>query len=99
MTIDLHDRVVRTTNLHTARVDDELVILNLERNNYNWLNEVGRAVWDVIESPCEVGDLCRRISQQFDAPEEEIAADILPFLNAMVEEGLARVVADGPVDA
>lgn len=92
MSIELHNRVVRTANVHTAPVSDELVILNLDRNDYNWLDPVGRAVWDLIDQPREVGDLCRRISEQFDASPDQIAADIPPFLAAMAEQGLVRVL-------
>jgi len=92
MTIELDDRVVRVGCLQAAPVDDELVILNLDRNDYNWLNPVGRAVWELIDRPCAVGDLCRRISEQFDASPDQIAADMLPFLAALVKQGLARVV-------
>jgi hypothetical protein len=92
MIIELDERVVRVGSLQAAPVDDELVILNLDRNDYNWLNPVGRAVWELIDQPCEVGYLCRRISDQFDASPDQIAADMLPFLAALVEQGLARVV-------
>jgi hypothetical protein len=94
MTLELRTVVVRTPGLLTAPVDDEIVILNPDRDNYVGLDAVGRAVWDLIEQPREVAELCRKLSQDFDATPEQIAADVLPFLTGITDEGIARVVAE-----
>jgi hypothetical protein len=94
MTIELSTVVVRTAGLLTAPVDDEIVILNPGRDNYVGLDAVGHAVWNLIEQPYEVAELCRKLSQDFDATPEQIAADVLPFLSEIADEGIARVVAE-----
>jgi hypothetical protein len=94
MTVELRTVVVRTPGLLTAPVDDEIVILNPDRDNYVGLDAVGRAVWDLIEQPLEVAELCRKLSQDFDATPDQIAADVLPFLTEMTDEGIARVIAE-----
>jgi Coenzyme PQQ synthesis protein D (PqqD) len=94
MTVELRTVVVRTPGLLTAPVDDEIVILNPDRDNYVGLDAVGRAVWDLIEQPREVAELCRKLSQDFDGTPEQIAADVLPFLAEMAEEGIARVIVE-----
>jgi hypothetical protein len=93
MPIDLSTVVVRTAGLLTAPVDDEIVILNPGRDNYVGLDAVGRAVWDLLEQPHAVAELCRKLSQDFDATPEQIAADLLPFLAEITDEGIARVSA------
>lgn len=92
MTIELSTVVVRTAGLLTAPVDDEIVILNVSRDNYVGLNAIGRAVWDLIEQPCEVAELCKNLSRAFSATPERIAVDLLPFVAEMTDEGIARVV-------
>jgi hypothetical protein len=94
MTIELSTVVVRTAGLLTAPVDDEIVILNPDRDNYVGLDAVGHAVWNLIEQPYEVAELCQKLSQDFDATPEQIAADVLPFLAEMTDEGIARVIAE-----
>jgi hypothetical protein len=94
MPIGLSTVVVRTAGLLSAPVDDEIVILNPGRDNYVGLDAVGRAVWDLLEQPHEVAELCRKLSQDFDATPEQIAADLLPFLAEMTDEGIARVSAE-----
>jgi hypothetical protein len=91
MTIELRTLITRSPGLLSALVDDEIVILNPDRDNYVGLDAVGRAVWDVIEQPCQVAELCRRLSLDFDATPEQVAADVLPFIAEIVGEGIARV--------
>ena len=91
MIIELRTVVTRTPGLLSAPVDDEIVILNPDRDNYVGLDAVGRAVWDHIEQPCQVAELCLKLSHDFDASPEQIAADMLPFLAEIVGEGIACV--------
>ena len=93
MIIESRSLVVRTAGLLTAPVDDEIVILNPARDNYVGLNAIGRVVWDLIEEPREVAELCRSLSGEFGATPDQIAADLLPFLAEMAEERIARVIA------
>ena len=58
MIIGLSSVVVRRDGLMTAPVDDEIVILNIESDNYVGLDSIGRAVWELIAEPREVIELC-----------------------------------------
>jgi hypothetical protein len=93
VTIEPRTVIVRAAGLLTAPVDDEIVILNPGKDNYVGLNAIGRVVWDLIEQPCEVAELCRSLSRDFDAAPDQIVTDLLPFLAELAEEGIARVIA------
>jgi hypothetical protein len=94
MPIELTTRIVRTQEVMTAPIDQEVVIFNLASNNYVNLDEIGRRIWDLLDTPRRADDLCRQLSQEFDATPEQIAADVLPFLNELQAENLIHV-ADG----
>lgn len=95
-TIESTSRVTRSRDLLSTPVDHELVILNLKRDNYLGLDEIGRRIWELLETPQLVEELCHRLSQEFDAVPETIRADVLPFLNELAAEGLVNVVDDRP---
>ncbi len=94
MPLDLSTRVVRFSELMSAPVDKEIVILSLASNHYVGLDEIGRRVWELLERPRRVDELCRQLTGEFDASEEQIAGDLLPFLGQLESEGLLRVVAE-----
>ncbi len=94
MSVELSTRVVRFSELMSAPVDKEIVILSLASNHYVGLDEIGRRVWELIEQPRRVDELCRQLTREFDATEEQIAGDVLPFLSQLENEGLVHVVAE-----
>lgn len=91
MAFALETRLVRTAGLMSTPVDTELVVLNLATNNYIALDEIGRRIWELLESPWCVGDLCRQLSREFEATPEQIAGDVLPFLEELAGEDMVRV--------
>lgn len=92
MTIDLSCRVARTEGMMSAPVDDDIVILNIPKNNYVSLDQIGRRIWDLIESPVAVSDLCSTLAGEFEGGQEQICADVLSFLNELLKEDLVQVI-------
>jgi hypothetical protein len=91
MSIDLNSFVVRTDGLMAASIDKELVILNLAGDNYVGLDEIGRRIWELLETPHQVSELCRQLSREFEATPDQIVADVLPFLAELENEGMVHV--------
>jgi len=91
--IELNSIVVRAEGMMTAPVDQDIVILNMAKNNYVSLDNIGRRIWELIESPVIVSELCSKLGEEFTGSEEQIAADVLLFLNELQKDGLVRVSA------
>ncbi|MFZ4859323.1 MAG: PqqD family protein [Desulfuromonadaceae bacterium] len=92
MTLALTSTVIRTEGVMTAPVDHEIVILNMASNNYISLDAIGRRIWELLATEQTVTDACRKLSLEFDATEEQIAADLIPFLTELEKDGLVRVL-------
>ena len=84
-------KVVRTTGIMTAPVDQEIVLLNMAKNNYVSLDEVGRRIWELIEAPVVVTELCTQLAQEFEGTEQQITADVIQFLTQLEGDGLVCV--------
>jgi len=82
--------VVRTAGVMAAPVDEDVVILNLARDDYVALDEIGRRVWDLLEQPRRVAELCAELRREFDAPAHQLEADVLGFLVQLEGEDLVR---------
>ncbi|MBI3890982.1 MAG: PqqD family protein [Candidatus Wallbacteria bacterium] len=94
MTLERHTRVVRAEEMMSAPIDNEIVILNLPRDNYVGLDEIARRIWELLEQPLPVEELCARLAAEYEGPTEQIEADVLGFLSELEKEGLLRVVAE-----
>lgn len=91
MSIELATSIVRTEGMMTAPVDNEIVILNMKGNNYISLDAIGRRIWEIIETPITVDNVCDQLEQEFDGTRDQITADVIAFLEELEREGLVRV--------
>ncbi len=94
MVIELTDRVIRNGDLMAAPIDNELVILGLISNNYIALDEIGRRIWELLETERPVVELCRELEREYNGPPEQIISDVLPFLTELRDEGIVHVVGE-----
>ncbi len=91
MSIELNSLIVRGKNILSTPIDNELVILNIVKNNYVGLDEIGLRIWELLEKPIRVNELCNQLSREFDATPEQIIEDTIPFLADLNDEGLVNL--------
>ena len=85
--------IVRSATPLTAPVHDDLVMLDPDRGEYFGLNEVGARIWTILAAPTSVGELCARLTAEYDVDSEECRRSVLAFLDELVA---ARLVGPGP---
>ena len=89
--LQLGSVVVRKKDLPSTAVDADLVILNLETNNYIGLDNIGRRIWELLDTPSPVAEIARMMCAQFAGPPGVIERDVLALLQEMAAEGLIDV--------
>ncbi|MFZ0429054.1 MAG: lasso peptide biosynthesis PqqD family chaperone [Acidobacteriota bacterium] len=92
MSILAQTMIVRSEQLLTADMDDDLVIMSLKNNNYYSLDAIGKRIWQLIEQPVRVVDLCRQLTAEFEVEPVQCLEDVLQFLQALEDEGLVTRV-------
>lgn len=86
--ISLESVVRRSSDVMASQVDNELVMMDVERGMYYALNPVGADIWERLAEPQKVADLCAQLMQQYDVDQATCEADVLAVLNDMAENGL-----------
>ncbi|MBS0470616.1 MAG: PqqD family protein [Proteobacteria bacterium] len=71
----------------TARVGDEMVMMDADSGSHIGLTETGARIWDLIEAPMTFGAICSALAEEYDAPAGAIAADIVGFLQQLAARG------------
>ena len=69
----------------------ETVILNLRDSIYYGLTEVGFRVWNLIQEPQTVGDICRILLKQYEVDPVRCKNDLLALLQEMKTRGLIEI--------
>jgi hypothetical protein len=75
-----------------SEADGEEMFMHVGSGNYFGLNEVASFIWNQLETPRTVGELCDAVLAEFDVEPEQCQADALEFLRGMIDDGLAEVV-------
>jgi hypothetical protein len=77
--------VVASTQQVACEVQTETVVLSLRNGEYFGLNDVGTAIWRVIQEPCTVAELRDRLLEQYSGiGSEECENEVLKFLRRAV---------------
>ena len=71
----------------SAKVGNELVMMSAEKGNYIGLSEVGARVWEIIETPSEVGAVCARLQAEYEVAPETCRAEVDAFLEELEKHG------------
>lgn len=91
MSISMKSTVVRSDEPVAEPVDDELVMADIDRGKYYAFNDIATAIWQNLERPITVEELCARLCQQYEVSAKQCAADVLEFLNKLEERRLISV--------
>ena len=86
--LSLQTIVARRDEPLTARVDDDLVMLDPRQSRYFGVDPTGRRIWELLEEPRSVESLCTALQDEFEVSAETCRADVLAFLEQMSDAGL-----------
>jgi hypothetical protein len=69
-------------------IDEEIVVLDLERSSYLSLNPTGSVLWRKLDSGTTVEELVEELMREFDVDRAVASADVDAFLRACREQHL-----------
>jgi len=75
--------IVRADGWLTAWIDNDLMMMHAESNFYLNLSGSGGRIWELLEHPCTVPDLCNALASEFDIQPETVRPEVLAFLDQL----------------
>jgi len=69
----------------------EAAILNIKSGIYYGLNSVGARIWDLIQAPKTVDEVCKKILEEYDVETKRVERDIWVILQELAVEGLVEI--------
>jgi hypothetical protein len=91
--LSMASTVVRSGSCLAAKVSDELILMDAEQGNYFGLDPICAAIWERLEGPVTLSDLCAALGREYDADAETIARDVMRLMERMIEACLVQVTA------
>jgi hypothetical protein len=76
-----------------TEVNEEVVLMNLERDRCYGLGSTGSDIWRRLREPIRVSELLTQLDAVYDSAPGEIESDVLHTLREFAAEGLIQVSA------
>lgn len=78
-----------------CELSGELALLDLRSNTYYGLNKVGARVWEMIQEPRSLAELCEAVVQRYDVDPARCRSDIEALVRQLADAKLVGLGHEG----
>lgn len=78
----------RKQALTGAEIENDLVLMDIEQNKFFGMNEVGRTIWKLLETPITENQLVEKLLTHYDIEPDACRQDVTQFLDHLQKSGL-----------
>jgi hypothetical protein len=89
--IDVSTVVVAADDCLSTTLDGESVILHMGEGEYYGFNQVATDIWEQIQEPTRVEELCEHLVSEYEIAYERSQEDAVELLVELDEKGLVEV--------
>lgn len=90
MTFNIPDHVEITDSVLYQKIQDEVVLLNMDNQQYYGLNAVGADMWDNLISLKSITAVTEQICKTYDAERVNVREDLATLVHEMLSAGLLK---------
>lgn len=76
-------KYIRNSKTISGRLHDELVMMDLEQGKYFSLNPVATRIWDLLEKPSDLKELCKALMEEYEVGGEQCLAEVREHLSEL----------------
>ena len=89
--MDLNKKVTFADTVFAQEVDGEMVLLDMNSENYFGLDEVGTAIWQAMQEKESLKEVLEVLLEQYEVEEDVLKKDLATFVEKLEESGLVKV--------
>ncbi|MDD3775742.1 MAG: PqqD family protein [Sulfurovaceae bacterium] len=88
--MDFNQKIIFLDTVFIQEVDDEIIVLDTNTENYFGLNKIGSVIWQTIKEKQVLDEVYKTLLERYDADAEVLRADLENFVVKLLEGGLAK---------
>ena len=89
--MDLAQKIVFSESVFAQEVDGEMVLLDMNSENYFGLDEVGTTIWQAMQEKEILQEVYDTMLDQYDVEPEILERDLIDFVQKLSESGLIEI--------
>lgn len=83
--------IERTNDIVSSEIDGETVMMSIEQGKYYGMDSIGSRIWELIEKPILLSDLCNTLTSEFQVNEATCSEDVTSFIEQLMNEKLVKI--------
>ena len=91
MNMDFNQQIIFADTVFAQEIDGEMVLLDMNSENYFSLDKTGTDIWKAIEEKKVLKDVFDTLLEVFDVEEEVLKHDLVNFIKELENSGLIEV--------
>ena len=92
--LNLNSTIQASDDVVVSQVDDELVMMSIEKGQYYSLDEIGSRVWELVKEPRSISAICDVLVEEYDVARAACEQDMVEWLSELAEEKLILIIDD-----
>ncbi len=89
--LNLNSTITRKEDLLSGVLDDETIIMSIESGNYHVINQTGRRIWELLEQPKTIAEVCDILSEEYEVDPEACQEEVLHFVEGLESRQIVTV--------
>ena len=81
--ITLQSLVTRNDEIVAGKIEDTLAAMSIETGKYYMLNATGGRIWELLDEPRTVAELCASLTAEFKITPEACRKEVIDFLSQL----------------
>lgn len=87
----MNSKVTFAETVFAQEVDGEMVLLDMNSENYFGLDVVGTDIWNAMQENETLDEVFKVLLMQYDVEDEVLKKDLITFVEKLKENGLLKV--------
>lgn len=89
--VNINSRIFRKAQNLSSNIDNEVVILNVNKGEYNGLDEIGSDIWNRLETPQVISDLISALMEIYSVDKQQCSTDVIEFIKELEKAELIKI--------
>lgn len=87
-------KFIQNPDIIGSQIDDEMVMMDVEKGAYFGLDAVASFIWQTLEKPHSTQDIVDKILKDFEVSQKQCEEDIAPFIKHLSKANLVIKATD-----
>lgn len=83
--------ITKNVSMLASKIDNETVMMDVDKGKYYGMNHAGSRIWELLESPRSLLQLQTILLSEFDTTEKECLEDTKAFIIQLLEKKMVRI--------